>query len=247
MRTDAGRTVPGAVPQGATVAVIAALAVERACLDRAGVDSFVAVHQSGPGRVRAAAAARAAVAAGAETLVSWGLAGGLVAGAAPGDVVIPARIVSSEGIWLTDARWLAALHALLAADFTLHAGALASVDRVLESPASKDRIARDTGAVAADMESAGIAAVAAESGIPFAAVRVVADGHADALPAGIEHWVDAGGGQRLAPLLRVVFAPTQWSDLCLLASRYRIASRTLRNVAGVLGPRSFCRPDRAIA
>jgi adenosylhomocysteine nucleosidase len=248
MRSDAGRAVPGPIPQAARVAVIAALAVERACLDRAGVDSAAAsVHQSGPGGARAAAAARAAVAAGADALVSWGLAGGLVAAAAPGSVVIPGRIVSDRGIWLTDGRWLAALHALLAPDFTLHAGALASVDAVLESPQAKDRAALATGAVAADMESAGIAAVAAETGLPFAAIRVVADGHADALPAGVEQWVDAAGDRKISPLLGVVLTPAQWPDLWLLARRYRAASRTLGDLAGVLGPRAFCRPGRALA
>jgi len=64
-----------------TVAVIVALGIERAMLQksfRAGA-APLGILQSGPGPERAARAATAALASGAQALVSWGLAGGLAA------------------------------------------------------------------------------------------------------------------------------------------------------------------------
>jgi adenosylhomocysteine nucleosidase len=240
MRTDAGRAVPG-------VAVIAALSVERISCVRGIRDSHaVSVHQSGPGHAQAGAAARAAARAGARALVSWGLAGGLTAAVATGDVVVASRIVSDRGIWLSDGRWLGTLRAALG-DFALHTGAVASVDTVLESPDSKARTARTTGAIAVDMESAAIAAVAAEFGIPFVSVRVVADGCADALPDNVARWIDSLGRRRVAPIFGVVFAPAQWPRLVTLARRYRIAVRRLHDVARVLGTQNFCNPNPALS
>ena len=242
MRGDAGRAVSDSSRSVAHVAVLVALALERACLDEVDGDRGLIVYQSGPGPDRARATASQALARGAVALVSWGLAGGLVPAVAPGDVVIPERVVSDRGIWLTDSRWLGALHAALAARFTLHSGALASVDRVLESPASKALAARSMGAVAVDTESAAIAAVAADAGVPFAVVRVVADGCDDALPAHVEQWIDAAGERRLAPLARAALAPAQWPGLWRLARRSRIATGTLRELARALGAQRFCRP-----
>jgi adenosylhomocysteine nucleosidase len=236
MGIDTGRAVPG-------VAVIAALSVERSSLALAVTDStVVSVHQSGPGHTRAGATARTAAQAGARALVSWGLAGGLTAAVATGDVVVAERIVSERGVWLSDSRWLGALRVALG-DFALHTGAVASVDAVLESPDSKARVGRATGAIAVDMESAAIAAVAADFGIPFASVRVIADGCADALPDNVAQWIDAKGRQRIAPMFGIALTPAQWPRLVTLAQRYRIAARTLREAARVLGARNFCNPN----
>ncbi|HET9835861.1 MAG TPA: hypothetical protein VFP88_05925, partial [Rhodanobacteraceae bacterium] len=47
-------------------------------------------------------AARKLIEHGARALLSWGVAGGLSTGLAPGDLLLPERVVSDEGEWLTD-------------------------------------------------------------------------------------------------------------------------------------------------
>ena len=58
------------------------------------------------------------------------------------------------------------------------------------------------------MESAGVAAAAAAAAAPFVVLRVIADGPDDALPAGVEAWIDERGERRLAPLLEAVSRPS---------------------------------------
>jgi adenosylhomocysteine nucleosidase len=221
------------------ISVIAALSVERAGLDKPGAE--ITFFQSGPGAPRAEAAARAAVAAGVDALVAWGLAGGLVTELSPGDVVLPERgLTLAGGEWRAEPRWHAALAAVLGAGFVLHTGALVSVAAVVASPGDKQATARSSGAIAVDMESAAVAAVAAEAHIAFAAVRVVADVSADALPADVAKWIDAAGNRRILPLFGAAVAPAEWPTLLRLAGRYRVARRTLEEVARCLLPSGFC-------
>lgn len=240
MSTESRRALTSSPRRDARIAVIAALSVERARFGRANRGG-VEFLQSGPGAARAEAAARAAISAGAGALVSWGLAGALVEDAAPGDVVVPASVAVAGGdVWRADPRWHAALAAALTS-FTVHTGMLLGVPAVVASPAGKQAAARAWGAVAADMESAAIAASAAAAGVPFAVVRVVADGSADALPEDIEQWVDAAGDSRLLPLIGAAATPKRWRTLIMLAARYRLARRTLDGAARCLLARDFCR------
>jgi adenosylhomocysteine nucleosidase len=194
------------------------------------------VVQSGPGAERAAAAAARAVEAGARLLVSWGLAGSLDERLEPGTLVAPRRVVAERAPPLTvDAGWHARV-AGLADEFSLNAGDLLTVSAALESPAAK-RAAAAAGAVAVDMESAAIAAVAAGARVPFIALRVVVDGLADSLPPGAERWIDDRGERRMAPTLRAVASPRQWRSLLTLAKRYRVASGVLDRLAHALAAR----------
>lgn len=222
----------------AKIGFIAALGIECASLRRHAVPQWVVV-QSGPGAERAAVAAARAVDAGVQLLVSWGLAGALHARVAPGTVVAARRVVASTGEALAvDAVWHSSL-AALAADFALERGDLLSVPHVLESPESKRAAAAATGAVAVDMESAAIAAVAARAGVSFVALRVVVDGAGDALPAGAEQWLDERGNRRMTATLRAVGNWRQWRALLTLAKRYRVASQVLDRLARALAGRAL--------
>ena len=218
-----------------TIGFIAALAIEctslRGQLPRA---STWCVVQSGPGAARAATAALRAIDSGADLLVSWGLAGGLGAAVAPGTVVLPRRVLSQGAEALpVDAAWHARL-AALAGELTLDCGDLLTVPAALESSAAKRAAAAASGAVAVDMESAGIAAAAARARVPFVAVRVVVDGRDDALPAGAEKWIDERGNRRMTAAVRAAIDPRQWHALLTMAQRYRIASGVLYRLARAL-------------
>lgn len=230
------------------VAMVAALESECASL-RLPAPTLWHVTQSGPGGERAAAAATRAVAAGARVLVSWGLAGGLAASLVPGVVVIPRRVIAHDGGAYDVDPALHARLAGLADELAIETGDLLTVRAPLESPETKRAACARHRAVAVDMESAAIARVAAEARVPFVALRVVFDAVADALPTGAEQWLDEHGRRRLAPALRAVASPAQWGGLMTLIRRYRVASRSLAELARVLARRRVfddeaARPER---
>jgi hypothetical protein len=141
--------------------------------------------------------------------------------------------------WHAEPRWHAALERALGTAFRVHTGKLMSAADVLTSPLAKRTAAESCGASAVDMESAAVAAVAADAGIPFVAVRIVADASMDSLPEDVGKWIDDSGCRRLLPLLGTIVAPAQWPVLMRLATRYRAARRTLEAVATRLVPSGF--------
>ena len=221
-----------------TIGFVAALALECASLRRQSPrEERWLVVQSGPGTARAAAAANRAVDAGVDLLVSWGLAGGLADSVAPGTVVAPRRVLAEGQTPLAvDSAWHSRFAARARA-LTMDSGDLLSVAEPLESPAAKRDAARAANAVAVDMESAGIAAVAARARVPFVALRVVVDGVDDALPPGAERWIDEQGRRRASAVLRAVVDARQWRVLLTLAQRYRVASGVLDSLARALAER----------
>jgi adenosylhomocysteine nucleosidase len=229
---------PARSGSAAKIGFIAALGVECTSLrGRAPAGDAWLVVQSGPGAARAAAAAARAIDSGARVLVSWGLAGGLDAALAPGTVVAPRRVLTQQAETLAvDSAWHSSLVAL-ADEFALDCGDLLSVGTALESPAAKRAAAAATRAVAVDMESAAIAAVAARARVPFLVLRVVVDGAGDALPGRAEQWIDERGNRRTTATLRALVSWRQWRPLVTLAKRYRVASGVLDRLAHALARR----------
>ncbi len=234
MLAEAGR--PRASHVGLRVAVIVALGVERGCLREVGARTLLA--QSGPGADRAAAAAQHMLAAGAGALLSFGLAGGLAADAAPGRLLLPRRVVTPHDRGFDiDPGWHARL-ALALCGLGFDDRPLLAADGVLATPASK-RAAAALGTASVDLESGAIAAVAAAAAVPFAVVRAVADGPGDRLPPGVSGWVDANGETRLAPVIAAALWPRNWPSLMMLGGRYRIARRMLEQAASRLTSEDF--------
>jgi adenosylhomocysteine nucleosidase len=228
------------------VAFIAALDSECASLRRRATQaSSWLVVQSGPGSARAAAAAATAAAGGATLLVAWGLAGGLDPKLAAGAVIAPRRVRTLEGPPIAVAATWHARLAQLGGELALETGDLLTTDTALESPEAKRSAAAASGAVAVDMESAGVAEAAARAGLPFIALRVVVDGAGDALPHGAERWIDERGNRRFAPTLRAIVSVKQWRPLLTLAQRYRCASATLDRLAEMLAGRRLLADDLA--
>lgn len=219
----------------ARVAVIVALGVERGCVGQVGARTLLT--QSGPGAVRAAAAAERMLAAGAGALVSFGLAGGLAADVAPGRLLLPRRVFTAERRFDIDGGWHARLATVLT-ELGFDDRPLLAADEVLSTPAAKHAAAA-LGAAGVDLESGAIAAAAMAASVPFAVVRAVADGPSDRLPPGVATWVDANGEARLGPVLAAALRPGRWPSLTLLGRRYRAARRTLEEAARRLAPADF--------
>jgi adenosylhomocysteine nucleosidase len=105
-------------------------------------------------------------------VVSFGVAGGLDPALSPGDWVIASAVVSETGRFAVDATWSRALLAALPG--AVHAE-ICGVNTPLPDAAAKLSVRRSQGGAAVDTESHIAAMVAARTGLPFAAARVVLD------------------------------------------------------------------------
>ena len=127
---------------------------------------------AGGGDGEALARALAAAAPASRGLVSFGIAGGLDPDLRPGACLVADAIVAPDGTtYPADGHWSAGLARALGAPRALFAG----VDAPLAGIAEKRAMHQATAAALVDMESHIVAAAAARSGLPLAAIRVVAD------------------------------------------------------------------------
>ena len=227
--------------------VVAALAAEARALGsaRPGPASLLTLADgsllavSGMGLAAAAAGAASLVIAGCPALLSFGLAGGLAPALQAGALLLPRFVLGAAGQRVpTDEAWRARLTAQLAAVGVAEQGDLYTSAEPLASVADKARLRAATGAAAVDMESAAVAGVAAQHGLPFVCVRVVVDTAGDELPGAVAAASQGGVlkvGRLLAGLAR---RPADIGPLLRLAARYRTAMRVLSGIArsGSLAP-----------
>ncbi|MGB6487604.1 MAG: hypothetical protein WBE91_12030 [Steroidobacteraceae bacterium] len=194
---------------------------------------------SGIGEGAAAAAARRLVLAGATALVSFGMAGGLDPALICGAVLLPEEVVARGAVVsVTATEWRQRLRAALPASCIACGGRLLTSERPVASPDAKAAAWRESRAAAVDMESAAIAQVARQAGLPFIALRIIVDTASDQLPAAVIA-ASSGGQLRLGRLLAALLrAPGDIGGLIRLSARYRIAMRVL---AAVVAPGSAAR------
>jgi len=164
-------------------------------------------------------------------VISFGVAGGLDPSLKSGDVVVADEVMSGDN------RWLAgfALNDDLIGRLTVGLGrrvvrgGLAGVEDVVVAQASKTALRNETGAAAVDMESHIAAAYAAESGLPFAALRVISDPADRALPALARNAIKPNGDIDLRMILRgVVRNPRTLRALVSTGIDFNRALRSLR-------------------
>lgn len=216
--------------EGVGTAVIAALRVETRTA-RPLVRIGWRVVGSGVGPERGRRAAAALLAAGAERLLVWGTAAGLVPGLEPGTLLIPATVIDPQGRRYTpDAAWRAALLALVPDGIPVSETALATVARPVADPAAKKALGEATGAGAVDMETGAIAALAAAQGARFAVVRSVVDPVELSLPPVV---LAAISDRFLAPevALRLFGRPQDFPAVLSLGRELRRARRNLTAIA----------------
>ena len=148
---------------------------------------------------RLALLVQAALARGAGAVISFGIAGGLAPGLKPGTVVI-ARAVHDGGARTEAAPgWVERLAAALP---RARIADLAGVDAPVVGAGDKASLRGRTGAAAVDMESHVAARLAALHGVPFAALRVVADPAERTLPPAALLGMRPDGSTDLTAVLR---------------------------------------------
>ena len=169
-------------------------------------------------------------------VISFGVAGGLDPTLKSGDVVVATEVLAG------DTRWLAglALNDDLIARVAMGSrrvvrGGLAGAEQVIAAKACKAALHSETGAVAVDMESHIAAAYAAEAGLPFAALRVIADPASRALPVLAMAAIKPNGDIDLGKVLRgVARNPLTLRALVSTGIDFNRALRTLRGCRGFL-------------
>ena len=166
-------------------------------------------------------AARELAAAGVTGLLSFGLAGGLAAGLAAGSLIVPDMVLAATGErWMTDFE--------LSSRMGKPRGTVFAAAGAVASGAEKRAIGIHTDAVAVDLESGEVAAVAAEYRLPFAVLRAICDTAERDLPPAATAALDARGRVQLRILLRSIIAsPGQLPDLFRLAREAAMARRAL--------------------
>ena len=192
---------------------------------------------SGIGPRRADLAARSLLEKGAAALLSWGSAGGLAPKLSPGSLILPRIVIASNrSFYYVDASWHRDLCNRLKGQVHFHTEPLAESATVVCSPSEKTALYRQTGAIGVDMESAAVAAVAREEGVPFMVVRAVADSANTTVPYSTVNAVDGFGRLNLLKLIRgLVKHPTELFALVRVGRNYRAAQRSLETAARLIG------------
>jgi hopanoid-associated phosphorylase len=203
--------------------------------------AFEARIASGPGvvvvcsgdRDRFVAELTRAVASGCRGIVSFGIAGGLVASLRPGTLVVASEVIADGQRLATSAGWSQAI--LRSHPGTIHAP-IAGSDTLIALPADKAALGLDTDAVAVDMESHVAARVAAEHGLPFVVIRAVADPVHRTLPEAARGVVSADGRTDVKAVMRsLAREPQQLVSLMRLGLDARRAQSALRSSRSLLG------------
>ncbi len=196
---------------------------------------------SGPGvvvvcggnRCRFADELARAIAAGCHGVVSFGIAGGLSSALRPGALVVASEVISDGERIATSVGWSQAI--LRSHPGAIHAP-IAGSDTLITLPSAKSALGAGTDAVAVDMESHVAARMAAAHGLPFAAIRAVADPVHRALPEAALGAIASDGRTSVRAVMRsLAREPRQVIGLMRLGLDARRAQSALRDSRRLLG------------
>jgi len=212
-----------------TIAVIVGMKSEAALLP-----SSLAVACAGGIPARAEALAREMVSKGATALVSFGIAGGLDPSLHPGDMIIASGVETEGRILAADEDWR---YRLVGRYAGARSGLVVGATEVAASVAGKARLFAARGALAVDMESGAVAKVAAETGLPLAVIRAVADPAHRTLPASALAGLDPQGNARpWAVMAGLLCRPGDLPGLIRVGLDSQRALSALGDLVQVVGP-----------
>ena len=174
---------------------------------------------------------------GATALLSWGVAAALDHGPSPGGLLMPKTIIDADLREFAVAHdWHASLREHLTDTFYVHTEPLAESRVVLNTPVQKRVLLRRSSAIAADMESAALAALACGANVPFIAIRAVSDTASARVPCWLNGVIDGVGRLSMANFIPLLLLhPTDWVAVARLALGFRAARATLMGVAQRIG------------
>ena len=179
--------------------------------------------------------------------VSVGFAGALASVAAIADVIVATSVVSGtfDGVWhqaglpvlCHEGAAGAARAAAADTGSEAHTGALLSVATVICRALEKQRLARLTGAIGLDMESAALGTAAIATGVPFAVCRTVSDIVTEDLPLDFNLFLTRSGWMR--GIGAIMMCPASLIGLNRLRRQSRLAADRLTAVCSSFAARGF--------
>lgn len=182
---------------------------------------------------------RESAAKSASGIISFGLAGALHPSLKAGDVVIGTEVVCDHQVFTAGKAWTEKLVEKISAPASTAAvcapvfGALMPV----VSPMDKAQLYRGSRCHIVDMESLIAARAAADLGLPFAILRVVADDAESAIPkAALAGMREDGSTDALAVIRVLARDVSQTKALIRLAIASKKARASLLGCVGLLGP-----------
>lgn len=112
--------------------------------------------------------------------------------------------------------------------FIHRAGKIHTSPKLVSTPGEKQRLHRETGALAVDMESEIIRAVAAEKELPFVSIRAISDSADETLDPAVLRMIDPFGRPRpLRIMMTLVGRPWLIPRLIRLGNASKLAGRNL--------------------
>lgn len=186
---------------------------------------------------RALRLARDLARSGADALISFGIAGGLDPNLSPGDLIVPKRISRVDGPPAAcDSAWRDRLLKRIA-DLHPVSADIAGSNRLITDTKAKQSLRDRTGAAAVDMESLAVGEIAVGAGLPFIAIRAIADPADRAPPQSVLAAIGENGDVRPgAAVLAALRDLSLMGTFVGLARDNRAAMASLRRVAGRCGP-----------
>jgi hopanoid-associated phosphorylase len=175
-----------------------------------------------------------AIAEGGEALISFGLAAGLAPDLTAGSCVVGREVVHGGMCYSANLMWASRLKTAIA---QAEMARIAGVDRSLGGVSEKRALHVESGAAAADMESHIVGRIAAESGLPFAILRVIVDPAEHQLPpAALVGMRSDGAIDVSAVVVSLAGNPGQLPALMRLAVDTGRARAALLRCHNLLGP-----------
>ncbi len=173
------------------------------------------------------------IAGGARGVLSFGIAGGLAPSLQAGTVIIARDVVHGQHTFAADEGWTQRIAAQVT---EFRVDRLAGSDGPVVTKQAKADMHAATGAAAVDMESHIAARIAAKHGLPFAAVRVVADRADRALPPAAVAGFGPGGRVDIGAVLKALARqPAQLPQLIRVSVDTRAAFAALVRSFGRFG------------
>lgn len=221
------------------VGIIVALRAEARCItqqripfDQAIVlDESLVIRICGMGGVAARRAATALCEQEKVTrLISFGVAGALDDSLQPGDLILPKSVLADRN-YPADDGWRTRVQRCLPGRINVIQCSLVTSDTVITTETAKRMLASQSGGCAVDMESGAVAAVAAEKGVPFLAIRAISDPVQFSPPAELMAALKPDGSVKPVPLLTLLLKRSlHLNELLRLAPGMRAACKTLKQV-----------------
>jgi len=186
---------------------------------------------------RAESCATGLLQAGCDALLSFGIGGGLSPELSAGQVVVADRVILPDGrAVMTDANWRDRLLAALPPNANIVVGPVIGSETIVTDPETKQKIYRETAAIAVDMESHRVASIAAAADVPFLVIRAVSDTSVQGIPKSAIGAINENGTPRYGKVISGLFRwPGDLPKLIRLSKDTERALASLRRVALTAG------------